>query len=193
MDGDLDGDTVHTVETLVGAAEVGAGSTSIPVLAVDHQAGAEVSVPLAVVLRFLSGGLVDETLAGVDLIGEMEIVEIPFQVDVEDGSLESEVHEDVASKVETESIHETNIGGVESAVVTLTVVHGDGTDATVQFVDVLVVRDRGRLVSAGERRPLTAVGEGETRSDFRAGHCGVEIQRVGVELGESDVLGVNTL
>ena len=193
VDGHLDGDAVNAVESLVGTAEVSTSYTGIPTGAVNHKTSAEVSIPFVVVLWFLSRGLVDETLSRVNLIGEMQVVKIPFQMYVKHRSLQGEVHINISCKVEPEGVHKSHISGVQRTVVTLTVIHSDGTDTTMQLVNILVVRNRRSLVGTGKSRPLASVGKRETGGYLRARHCGVEIEWVGVELGESDVLCIYTL
>ena len=123
----------------------------------------------------------------------MEVVEVPVEVYVEHGGLEGDVHEYFACEVETEGVHESTVEGVECTVVTLTVVEEYGTDGTVQLVDILVVTQGCCLVGAGKCWPLAAIGEREVGRDLGTGHCGVEIQWISIELGESNVLGFYAL
>lgn len=193
MSSELDGDAVFAVEALVGAAEVLTGDAGIPARAVDHDTCMEVGEPFAGALRWLSGGLVDETLCRVDLVGEVQVVEIPLEVNVKQVGLEGDVHEDFAREVEAEGIHDAQEVCIQRTVVALTVGEDDCADATVQFVDILVVGQRNCRVGADECGPLAAVGQRETGGNLRTGHSRVKIQRIGIELRKADVLGFYAL
>ena len=193
VDGEFHRDTVFAVEALVGLAEVSGRDADIPCVAIGHRTSAEVGEPFGGLVGHLSARGVDEAVVGVDHIAETEIVGVPIDTAIADRGLETCIDKDFPADLEAEGVDDTEEAIAQDAVVALTVVEDDGADAAVEFGDVLVVGEGDRLIGAHEARPLVAVGQREARSHLRTCKRWVHVERVGVELGETDVLGLHTM
>ena len=98
----------------------------------------EVGAPLGELVRRGGAGGVGEAHAGVNLVGEAEVV-VPVEVHVDDGGLKGGAHVDVAAQLEAEGVHGAEEGGGEGAVVALAVGEEDEAEAAVEVGEVLVV------------------------------------------------------
>ena len=77
--------------------------------------------------------------------------------------------------------------------VALTVGHHNAADATVQSIDILVVRccDSGKCTN--QSRPLGTVVDRYAGAHLRTGKSRVHIQRIGIKLREDYILRAGTL
>ena len=192
IDSKFERDTVLGVEALVRLAEVVGGDADIPVAAVGQDAGGEIGIPFACLVGRSDAGAIDVARDRVDHIGETEELLVPGKTRIADTGLEAGIDKYFLSDLETEGIHDTEIGSAEHAMVALTVVHDDGTDATVQSIDILVIRSGDGRIGADEAGPLMTIGQREAGSHLGTGKSGIHIERVGIELRESDILSTDS-
>lgn len=191
MSGELDGELGHAIEAVAGLGKVGCGETGIPLGAMDKGTGIEVEVPLAQALGTLGARHIGVTVDGVDLVGETEM--IPIQALVGEASLEGGADKDILAYLETEVVDHASHTGGESTVVTLTVGHNDGADAAMEIINILVVGCRDGGEGTNQSGPLVTEVERHTGANLGASKSGVQIERVGVELGEHYVLCLDAL
>ena len=181
----------HTVEAVGGLGEMGSGKAGIPPRTVSKRTGVEVEIPHIGLFRSLGCGLTGIAVHFVNHVGEAEV--LPVEAGIDHTGLEGSVDPHLAGSLETESIHHGSHARREGTMVALTVRHNDGTDTAMQVVDILVIGDRGSGERTHQRRPLASEIQAYARTNLSTGESRVHIERVGIELGEHNILCFNAL